>query len=88
MGNVETLTYLLCPKCQRKLPVASKERYCPNDGSRMLRACPQCNASITSPYSSYCTKCGKKLLEDVPASVTTKLNTQDVQAPTKDRRKR
>ncbi|MCA9839729.1 MAG: zinc ribbon domain-containing protein [Trueperaceae bacterium] len=60
----KTLTYLLCPKCQRSLPSSAKEHYCPNDGSKMLSACPQCNTPITSPYSRFCTNCGGSLLVD------------------------
>ena len=77
MEQTKPLSYLLCPKCQRTLPAASKERYCPNDGSRMLTACPHCNAAITSPYSRFCTACGEKLFVDmaatfIPVSITPK----------------
>jgi hypothetical protein len=68
MEQIKPLTYLLCPKCQRTVPTASEERYCPNDGSRMLAACPHCNTSIKSPYSRFCTACGKKLLAEPSAS--------------------
>ena len=66
MEKVTAITYLLCPKCQRTVPAAAKERYCPNDGVRMLAACPHCQASINSPYSRFCTSCGEKLLETLP----------------------
>ena len=63
MEKVTAITYLLCPKCQRTVPAAANERFCPNDGSRMLSACLHCGTTITSPYSRFCTCCGKKLLE-------------------------
>ncbi len=58
---METLTYHLCPKCQRVVPAASKEVYCPNDGTNMLTGCSHCETPITSPYSRFCSSCGKKL---------------------------
>lgn len=50
--------YRLCPRCARAVPSTSGERYCANDGARLLDACPQCHAPITSPYARYCVRCG------------------------------
>jgi predicted amidophosphoribosyltransferase len=55
------LSYYLCPRCQRAVPAASGESYCVNDGAPLLQACNHCGAAITSPYSSFCKACGKKL---------------------------
>ena len=51
-------SYRLCPKCARAVPMDSIERYCINDGSRLLEACPGCGVSITSPYARFCPACG------------------------------
>lgn len=53
--------YRLCPRCGRAVPTTSGERYCANDGARLLDACPNCGASITSPYARYCVRCGADL---------------------------
>ncbi|CAN5570810.1 hypothetical protein BH24DEI1_BH24DEI1_14480 [soil metagenome] len=50
--------YRLCPRCFRAVPEAAGEVYCPNDGTRLLAACPACSAPITSPYSRFCVRCG------------------------------
>lgn len=55
------LTYRLCPRCARAVPASSGERYCVNDGARLLEACPQCHAPITSPYAHFCQGCGAAL---------------------------
>ncbi|WP_423775865.1 double zinc ribbon domain-containing protein [Allomeiothermus silvanus] len=54
-----SVTYRLCPRCFRAVPAASEERYCPNDGTPLLLACPRCQAPITSPYARYCVVCGQ-----------------------------
>jgi hypothetical protein len=54
----ESVSYLLCPRCLRAVPRESGERFCPNDGIRLLLACPKCNHPITSPFNHYCTQCG------------------------------
>ncbi len=56
-----SLTYHLCPTCGRATPVELAELHCPNDGSRLLSACPSCGAAITTPYTRYCTHCGEAL---------------------------
>jgi predicted amidophosphoribosyltransferase len=55
------LSYYLCPRCQRAVPAEAGESYCVNDGAPLLQACNHCGAAITSPYSSFCKTCGKKL---------------------------
>lgn len=56
--KVGLVHYHLCPRCFRAVPEAAKEVYCPNDGTLLLTACPNCNAPITSPYSHFCVACG------------------------------
>ena len=51
-------TYRLCLKCARAVPVDSQERYCINDGEKLLESCPRCDAAITSPYARFCPLCG------------------------------
>lgn len=58
MGTIG-VAYRLCPRCFRAVPVASGEKYCPNDGTRLLEACPRCQAPITSPYARFCVVCGQ-----------------------------
>jgi hypothetical protein len=52
------ITYRLCLKCYRAVPISSGELYCANDGERLLETCPGCGTGITSPYARYCVKCG------------------------------
>jgi hypothetical protein len=52
------LWYHLCPKCARAVPSGANEKYCPNDGEKMLECCPACEAKILSPYARHCTSCG------------------------------
>lgn len=54
------LTYLLCPRCARAVPAAAGERYCSNDGARLLDACHACGSPITSPYARHCPRCGAR----------------------------
>ncbi len=51
--------YHLCPRCFRAVPEMAGEVYCPNDGTRLLTACPVCNAPILSPNARYCARCGQ-----------------------------
>lgn len=55
------LAYRLCPRCARAVPTSSPERYCANDGTHLLDACPKCQAPITSPYAHFCVCCGHDL---------------------------
>jgi predicted amidophosphoribosyltransferase len=77
MEAPETLRYHLCPKCKRAVPAASEESYCPNDGTKMLTACSSCGAGITSPYSRFCSACGKKLLENATPSARSQKPLED-----------
>ncbi|PYE53909.1 zinc ribbon domain-containing protein [Deinococcus yavapaiensis] len=60
----ERLAYRLCPRCLRAVPATSGERYCVNDGVRLLEACPRCGAPIASPYARFCPRCGAPLAEN------------------------
>lgn len=62
------LTYRLCPRCARAVPTSSGERYCVNDGTELLGACPQCGAPITSPYARFCVRCGANLTRPAATS--------------------
>lgn len=57
----KTSAYKLCPRCFRALPLDSAEVYCPNDGQKLLTACPKCQALITSPFARHCVSCGHSL---------------------------
>lgn len=52
------LHYRLCPRCTRAVPTSSSERYCMNDGERLLETCPRCRSKIASPYARFCAACG------------------------------
>ncbi len=56
---MKTVAYRLCPRCFRAVPLGSREQYCPNDGERLLTACRECGADISSPYAHYCVRCGQ-----------------------------
>lgn len=51
-------TFRLCPSCFRAVPAAAGEHYCPNDGTALLSACPECDAPIATPYAHFCSACG------------------------------
>ncbi|MFC4426426.1 double zinc ribbon domain-containing protein [Deinococcus navajonensis] len=55
------VSYHLCPQCARAVPAQSGERFCANDGTRLLDACPGCSRAILSPYSHFCPHCGHAL---------------------------
>ena len=61
MPHHADVSYRLCPRCGRAVPAASSERYCINDGARLLDACPTCQAPIVSPYARHCGQCGVNL---------------------------
>jgi hypothetical protein len=52
------LRFRLCVRCFRAVPTSTSERYCINDGTPMLEACPLCNTAISSPYARFCASCG------------------------------
>jgi hypothetical protein len=54
----KALRYRLCVRCFRAVPATTSERYCINDGTPMLEACPLCSTPITSPYARFCAACG------------------------------
>ena len=58
MEQVAPLRYQICLKCFRAVLLNAGETYCPNDGSRMLKACDYCSAAIDSPYGRFCPSCG------------------------------
>lgn len=60
-ASAPALAYRLCPRCLRAVPTTSGERYCANDGIRLLDTCAQCGAPITSPYARFCVRCGHDL---------------------------
>ena len=68
--TLPALIYRLCPRCARAVPGSSAERYCANDGTRLLEVCPQCGAPITSPYARFCVRCGTDLLHSPNAGLT------------------
>ncbi len=55
----ERIAYRVCPKCARAVPLVSGEKFCSNDGEKLLEACPKCNSPITSPYARFCSSCGQ-----------------------------
>ena len=57
--------FRVCPKCFRAVPGDSHERYCVNDGQRLLEHCPKCETRITNPYGRHCAVCGHHLLQAV-----------------------
>lgn len=63
VAQAQTLHYRLCPKCARAVPATSSERFCINDGTRLLEACPHCGAAISSPYAHFCGACGLELTQ-------------------------
>jgi hypothetical protein len=63
LGQV-TMSFRVCPKCLRAVPEHSLERYCVNDGTRLLEACPKCETAITNPYGRHCAACGHHLTEN------------------------
>ena len=54
------ITYRLCPHCLRAVPAKSGERFCPNDGTKMISHCPACRSPIRNPYARHCTGCGRE----------------------------
>lgn len=64
------VSYRLCPSCFRAVPEAAGEVYCPNDGPRLLTACPACGAPILSPYGRFCVRCGRNLAEEEGGAMT------------------
>lgn len=63
--DTSVLTYRLCPRCAMAVPSHTAERYCINDDTLLLGACPACRPVITSPYSRYCAGCGQAFLESL-----------------------
>ncbi|WP_169735537.1 zinc ribbon domain-containing protein [Meiothermus cerbereus] len=61
MEEEPAVFYRICPYCNRAVPLGAPERYCLNDGERLLEACPRCGARFTSPYARFCGTCGLEL---------------------------
>lgn len=57
------LRFRLCLRCFRAVPSRSDERYCINDGTPLLEACPWCGAAISNPYARFCGACGLEYSE-------------------------
>jgi predicted amidophosphoribosyltransferase len=56
-----TLThFLLCPTCSRSVPASTAEKYCPNDGTKLLERCPCCDRPILTPFARFCAGCGQE----------------------------
>lgn len=55
------LHFALCPNCDRAVPRASGEHFCPNEGARYVTACPACESPIFSPHARFCVRCGSSL---------------------------
>ena len=52
-------TYRICPRCARAISVSTRERFCPNDGERLLERCPACNTRFHNPFARHCAGCGR-----------------------------
>lgn len=50
--------FRICPKCFRAVPARAEERFCANDGTRLLERCVRCDSQINSPFSKFCVTCG------------------------------
>lgn len=60
----QAVSYRICPVCSRATPSSAGETYCPNDGAKLLQACPGCGAAIGSPFGEFCSACGNRLFPD------------------------
>jgi hypothetical protein len=58
--------YRLCPKCHRSVPTTTEERFCANDGVRMLDSCPRCQTAIRIPETHFCANCGLEYHSALP----------------------
>ena len=52
--------YRLCPTCDRSVNLESDERFCVQDGTKMLESCPRCDAPIRVEGAKFCGACGSK----------------------------
>jgi hypothetical protein len=50
--------YRICPACERSASAESDERFCVNDGTKMLEACSHCQALIKVAGAKFCAACG------------------------------
>jgi hypothetical protein len=57
--TVDHATYRICPRCGRAVATCTQERFCSNDGERLLESCAECHAEISSPYAQFCAVCGR-----------------------------
>jgi hypothetical protein len=67
--------YRICPTCERSASFESDERFCVNDGTKMLEECPRCQAQIKVAGAKFCAACGfqykaapKTANETIPAA--------------------
>ena len=57
--TVSHATYRICLRCGRAVATSTQERFCMNDGERLLEHCAGCQAKISSPYAQFCAVCGR-----------------------------
>ncbi|MBC7645804.1 MAG: hypothetical protein H7095_01660 [Pseudopedobacter sp.] len=43
--------FLLYLICFRSVPASTAEKYCPNDGTKLLECCPCCERPILTPFT-------------------------------------
>lgn len=66
--DTNALFFRLCPRCHRAVPGKTIERYCINDGTKMLESCPVYKTRVTSPYARYCGCCGLEFASVIKGS--------------------
>jgi len=54
----KTLIYKICPGCNYFCSTEEDNNYCPYCGEELMAKCQKCGEDITTPYASFCSKCG------------------------------